>query len=307
MMLTTDEWKSVVVDCNTQCEEAYSHYRAIVEAESAIVKELMSNVSGAVSDVTTKTDELKTAASQLVTQLGAEYLAVGLVTAAYANQRGMIQGLITDYEQLAEEIKGVLQEQAGLISSDDNFDTSIDYAAVMYESYKKGDYYVFVEAAKNRDKKIELTGGNDYGVSTERLMKYIKDGGLPNEAGYFTDELLKAYKDGFSTGGYTGEWGPEGKLAWLHEKELILNARDTENFLAATGILRDISKAIDLSSIQSQSAWLQAIGMTKSEQQTLEQMVSIEAHFPNVTDRNEIEEAFNNLINTASQYANRKF
>jgi hypothetical protein len=62
-----------------------------------------------------------------------------------------------------------------------------------------------------------------------------------------------------------------------------------------------------LSSIQSQSAWLQAIGMTKSEQQTLEQMVSIEAHFPNVTDRNEIEEAFNNLINTASQYANRKF
>ena len=307
MMLTTDEWKSVVVDCNTQCEEAYSHYRAIVEAESAIVKELMSNVSGAVSDVTTKTDELKTAASQLVTQLGAEYLAVGLVTAAYANQRGMIQGLITDYEQLAEEIKGVLQEQAGLISSDDNFDTSIDYAAVMYESYKKGDYYGFVEAAKNRDKKIELTGGNDYGVSTERLMKYIKDGGLPNEAGYFTDELLKAYKDGFSTGGYTGEWGPEGKLAWLHEKELILNARDTENFLAATGILRDISKAIDLSSIQSQSAWLQAIGMTKSEQQTLEQMVSIEAHFPNVTDRNEIEEAFNNLINTASQYANRKF
>jgi hypothetical protein len=110
-----------------------------------------------------------------------------------------------------------------------------------------------------------------------------------------------------ATGGYTGAWGPEGKLAWLHEKELILNARDTENFLTATGILRDISKAIDLSSLQSQSAWLQAVGMTKSEQQTLEQMVSIEAHFPNVTDRNEIEEAFNNLINTASQYANRKF
>jgi hypothetical protein len=48
MMFTTDEWKSVVVDCNTQCEEAYSHYRAIVESESAIVKELMNGVSGAV-------------------------------------------------------------------------------------------------------------------------------------------------------------------------------------------------------------------------------------------------------------------
>ena len=38
----------------------------------------------------------------------------------------------------------------------------------------------------------------------------------------------------------------------------------------------------------------------------LEQKVSIEASFPNVQDRYEIEAAFNNLINTASQFANRK-
>ena len=40
--------------------------------------------------------------------------------------------------------------------------------------------------------------------------------------------------------------------------------------------------------------------------ETLEQTVTIHAEFPNATDHNEIEEAFNNLINTASQYANRK-
>jgi hypothetical protein len=39
---------------------------------------------------------------------------------------------------------------------------------------------------------------------------------------------------------------------------------------------------------------------------TLEQNVHIEASFPGVTDRYELEEAFNNLINTTSQYANRK-
>ena len=39
---------------------------------------------------------------------------------------------------------------------------------------------------------------------------------------------------------------------------------------------------------------------------TLEQKVEITAEFPNVNDHYEIEEAFNNLINTASQYANRK-
>ena len=38
----------------------------------------------------------------------------------------------------------------------------------------------------------------------------------------------------------------------------------------------------------------------------LEQNVKIEATFPNVQDKYEIEEAFNNLVNKASQYANRK-
>ena len=40
--------------------------------------------------------------------------------------------------------------------------------------------------------------------------------------------------------------------------------------------------------------------------QTLEQQVTISAEFPNVTDHYEIEEAFNNLVNKATQYANEK-
>ena len=35
-------------------------------------------------------------------------------------------------------------------------------------------------------------------------------------------------------------------------------------------------------------------------------MVTITAEFPNATNHSEIEEAFTNLINKASQYANRK-
>ena len=39
---------------------------------------------------------------------------------------------------------------------------------------------------------------------------------------------------------------------------------------------------------------------------TLEQRVEITANFPNATDRNEIEQAFQNIVNMASQYAQRK-
>jgi hypothetical protein len=117
---------------------------------------------------------------------------------------------------------------------------------------------------------------------------------------------MKSRGYSFNTGGYTGMWGPEGRLALLHEKELVLNKQDTENFLIATDMLRNIAHMIDMSSLQSQMATLSALGLTPGGTGMLEQMVSIEAHFPNATDRNEIEEAFNNLINTASQYANRK-
>jgi hypothetical protein len=48
------------------------------------------------------------------------------------------------------------------------------------------------------------------------------------------------------TGGYTGSWGSEGKWALLHQKEIVLNADDTANFLASLEVLRDIINVIDL-------------------------------------------------------------
>ena len=45
----------------------------------------------------------------------------------------------------------------------------------------------------------------------------------------------------FDTGGYTGEWGSEGKIAMLHEKELVLNKEDTENLLEAIRLLKGVS------------------------------------------------------------------
>ena len=47
-------------------------------------------------------------------------------------------------------------------------------------------------------------------------------------------------------------------------------------------------------------------GRIGEHKESLEQNVTIHAEFPGVSDRNEIQEAFNNLINAASQYANRK-
>ena len=110
----------------------------------------------------------------------------------------------------------------------------------------------------------------------------------------------------FDTGGYTGEWGPEGKLAWLHEKELVLNKKDTDNILDAVSIARSIDSLIY--GLTSNTNWKLSnlIGQINPmfENTPIEQRVQINAEFPGVTDQYEIQEAFANLTNDASQYLN---
>lgn len=113
----------------------------------------------------------------------------------------------------------------------------------------------------------------------------------------------------FDTGGYTGDWSSsDGRLAVLHEKELVLNKQDTPNILAAVQIVRSIGDILNSYSGEL-AAGAKAIGdwnhssnnMNVSSGDILEQNVQIEATFPNATDKREIQEAMNNLINLAAQ------
>lgn len=120
-------------------------------------------------------------------------------------------------------------------------------------------------------------------------------------------QLKQYYYGAFDTGGYTGAWGAEGKFAMLHEKELVLNKDDTTNFLQAIDIIRQISDTIDLNALSSSGGLSSLFAATASSSaQTLQQEVTIHAEFPNATDRDEISAAFSDLVNLASQYANRK-
>ena len=107
----------------------------------------------------------------------------------------------------------------------------------------------------------------------------------------------------YDTGGYTGAWGSGGKLAVLHEKEEVFNKHDTENLLTAANILR----TLDMQTGNFERGLGEFFNPSvKDNKQTLEQEVYITAEFPNATSHSEIEEAFNNLANRATQYANRK-
>ena len=152
---------------------------------------------------------------------------------------------------------------------------------------------------------IDNKSFKDLGVSTGRISA-VNTGWIT----YFPTVIKPSDTDTrytFDTGGYTGEWDSSGRLAWLHQKELVLNASDTKNFLAATNIIRGITKTIDLQAL-SQSYRMAALQPASMQQipQIVEQDIVIHADFPSVHERREIEAAFDTLLNRASQFANRK-
>ena len=114
---------------------------------------------------------------------------------------------------------------------------------------------------------------------------------------------------GYDTGGYTGDWNStNGRLAMLHQKELVLNANDTSNMLSAITILRDITANLGATLLNKMASI--SAGSTGSVGQGLaaagmEQNVVINAEFPNATNSREIEDALNNLVNRASQHISK--
>ena len=110
-----------------------------------------------------------------------------------------------------------------------------------------------------------------------------------------------------ASGGYTGDWhSSEGRIAVLHQKQLVLNESDTKNILDSVSILRSMSDNV-LGSIRNRNSNLNLANQSYlSSENGVEQNIHIEASFPNVDSKREIEEAFNDLVNLAAQRAMRR-
>ena len=189
------------------------------------------------------------------------------------------------------------------------------------ENYLKAHGIVYVKW----DNGLEKFESMDDWLAWYEKHKYVppspsSGGGPPDRGWEYGGSHGGTYWFPTDTGGYTGRWQTEsvsmytgewpggsvrrnGRIGLLHQKELVLNAHDTENFLDAMQIVRQLDNLTNWMANGLGDLITPTISDNYGE---LEQNVHIEAEFPNVQDHNEIEQAFNNLVNMASQYANRK-
>jgi hypothetical protein len=126
-----------------------------------------------------------------------------------------------------------------------NFDADYTHDGTTYRASYKTDASGSILAS---DTNFEHNG--KFGMINERIVNSMDNNtkatqNLSNNIGDWARAQGYAVV-GMASGGYTGSWGSQGKLAMLHEKELVLNAEDTSNILSAIDMVRDISRIIDL-------------------------------------------------------------
>ena len=215
--------------------------------------------------------------------------------------------LVKTIKEMGESLRDWVEEMTKLAVV---FNSNADYFDLMIKALKNNDMDSAEKYAEYRAMKISLDP-NSYGQyswgSKEAMVKDFQEQGvwISDEK---ADSLWNKYNNTtqkYDTGGYTGEWGQDGKLAVLHQKELVLNASDTANMLDIVNVVRDIVRQIDAQALYSRGRRFD-LPRIETRAETLEQNVHIEANFPNATSHQEIEQAFDNLINLASQYANKK-
>lgn len=277
-------------------------------------------------------DSITNSKDGLLKAMKDEITEVGNLALKYADLRKEIQGTIDDYEDLLKRM-GVDIDTAAAgnppfgggdkdedpdtggdtpTDPDTGGDTPTDPDTGGTKTISVGGK-INAGSAQIYDYAGDTSGERQY-FRSDPIYKVLKEEGDWIQVRYhklsngITGWFKKSDVTAMNTGGYTGDWaGSYGKLAFLHQKELVLNAQDTENLLASMDILDKIISTIDLYSSSAQlGGLLSSPRYSGFDSESLEQNVHIEASFPSVTDHNEIEDALNNLINRASQYAHRK-
>lgn len=320
MTVSVDVWRQNV---DTYFSQAGKSMKDWADVCSQTLKDSgLDDMDKTLGDIDQKSKDLKDTLigedgkSGVVAAMMAEVDAAGKLSEEYIAIQDAIDGVIKEYENLLKILNEDYQSPTGPGDEDgkqngeeeeeeeetpeDSPEDSKPTWDKVYGAYKKINSGAW---GNGTDKRIAAGKAEGFTEEEVRLGQQLINkvyGGMTLEA------AKKAL--GFDTGGYTGDWaGSYGKLAFLHKKELVLKQGDTENFLAGMTLLDKIVSMINLHSLNNSLGGLlnsPTIG-NFGDENVLEQQVHIEASFPNVTDRNEIEEAFHNLVSQASQYANR--
>ena len=313
-----------------QAQQDFDNYKDKVQNVASETGTTLDNLAQETDKVSEATDQLRERGDEAKDTLWDMIDAAQNASDGYLELAQSVWSAVEALQALASAQASYASSKSGLNnSSSKNYDKNTDYAAMIEQgiingwiSYGDDTFNKLLNQRGNKIEGEERWNGLDN--SADQFSGYKKGDTAQGWAKgqYDTEDEWKAQLDklkkeyGLATGGYTGLFD-DAKLAFLHQKELVLNQSDTENILAAvqavrtigTDLFKSIEKSLDGNAIAAMALMGQKLNpvATMPIQDSIEQTVHIDkVEFPNVTSRAEIEEAFISLTNDAAQWARRK-
>lgn len=308
-----------------QAQRDFDNYKDKVQNVASETGTTLDNLAQETDKVSEATDQLRERGDEAKDTLW------NMIDAAQNASDGYLE-LAQSIWDTVEALRALASQQAQFAASSSSkgnsskgYDPNTDYSGVIMDGIANGwlEYgsKEYKELTSQRENKIDDMGLTKeyFGTRGDAADNRYKDSTSVGQ--YKSEEEWKKKMQalgvpGFATGGYTGIFD-DAKLAFLHQKELVLNQSDTENILAAvqavrtigTDLFKSIEKSLDGNAIAAMALMGQKLNpvATTPIQDSIEQTVHIDkVEFPNVTSRTEIEEAFISLTNDAAQWARRK-
>lgn len=308
-----------------QAQQDFDNYKDKVQNVASETGTTLDNLAQETDKVSEATDQLRERGDEAKDTLW------DMIDAAQNASDGYLE-LAQSIWDTVEALRALASQQAQFAASSSSkgnsskgYDPNTDYSGVIMDGIANGwlEYgsKEYKELTSQRENKIDDMGLTKeyFGTRGDAADNRYKDSTSVGQ--YESEEEWKKKMQalgvpGFATGGYTGIFD-DAKLAFLHQKELVLNQSDTENILAAvqavrtigTDLFKSIEKSLDGNAIAAMALMGQKLNpvATTPIQDSIEQTVHIDkVEFPNVTSRTEIEEAFISLTNDAAQWARRK-
>lgn len=306
-----------------QAQRDFDNYKDKVQNVASETGTTLDNLAQETDKVSEATDQLRERGDEAKDTLWNMIDAAQNASDGYLELVQSIWDTVEALQALASAQASYAGSKSGMSGSSKGYDKNTDYAAMIEQGLINGwiDYGddTFNGLLNQRGDKIT---GEDMGYTNEKeqFSGYHKGDSAQGWAvgQYDTEDEWRKHLEnlkknyGLNTGLFD-----DAKLAFLHQKELVLNQSDTENTLAAvqavrtigTDLFKSIEKSLDGNAIAAMALMGQKLNpvATTPIQDSIEQTVHIDkVEFPNVTSRTEIEEAFISLTNDAAQWARRK-
>lgn len=325
--------------------EALTKYKGNIGNISNEIGVSYDQLSDKVDRLTQANEELQNKATSAIDEIWNKISEIQDVTEAQAAWTKEIYNTITAIQKLASETATAVQKYNEAVSSinklgatgswSGGFGSGGSGTGAGGSSNKYSSNSDFVPGGKSMHLQPNVTSGlrtvssseRGYEIVTVDGQQYVSWGTKQAWYKYFSLRNVNG-KDGayiptgastykyYNTGGYTGDWGSDGRLAVLHQKELVLNQEDTRNILAAVHGMRELAPAV-IAEIRSRLSGTAAAsqslfgsrysGMRSAfarKATELAQSVQINADFPGVRDAIEIKEALESLVQTSAQRIN---